>query len=149
MTRVERAVRALRALTWPQRAVLLRAWLLLPTVALGLRLVGYRRLRRWLTDPVPSGTRRDLAEAELTTRLVRGAAAWSLPRPKCLTRSLVLERLLRHAGLEAELRIGVERPDGTFAAHAWVEHAGVPLSEPEAVDERYAVLTAPRPRHEG
>ena len=148
MTRVERAVRALRALTWPERAVLLHAWLLFPLVALGLRVLGYSRSRRWLLGASHDATRHDHVEAARTARLVRGAAAWSLPRPSCLTRSLVLERLLRRSGLEAELRIGVERPDGAFAAHAWVEHAGVPLSEPEVVDERYAVLASAQPDRE-
>jgi hypothetical protein len=139
MARIERAVRALQVLTWRQRVMLLRAWLLLPAVAVGLRLLGFRRVRGVLSGRQRPATRHDLAEAETVARLVRTAAAWSRPRPSCLTRSLVLERLLRGWGLASALRIGVERP-GTFAAHAWVEHAGVALGEPEGVPARYAVF---------
>jgi hypothetical protein len=45
---------------------------------------------------------------------------------RCLIRSLVLTRLLTRRGLDCSLVIGVSS-EPRFAAHAWVEHAGVPL----------------------
>ena len=111
-------------------------------VAIGLRLFGYRRVRDAVGGRHRHATGQDLAQARAAARLVRAAAAaaWTLPRPSCLTRSLVLERMLRRSGLAAELRIGVERSNGNFAAHAWVEHACVALAEPEDVSTRYAVF---------
>jgi hypothetical protein len=49
---------------------------------------------------------------------------------RCLRRSLVLTQLLARRGISARLVIGARTaPD--FLAHAWVEHAGVPVLSPE------------------
>jgi hypothetical protein len=90
-----------------------------------------------LGDPATAG-RTDLAAAHSLARIVHGAANRNPFHPNCLTRSLVLCRLLRRQGLAAGLRLGVAKPGGTFAAHAWVEHGGVALSEADSVAERYA-----------
>jgi hypothetical protein len=56
---------------------------------------------------------------QLTLRLVPGDT-------RCLTRSLVLMRLLARRGIAAKLVIGVcAKP--SFSAHAWVEQAGQPV----------------------
>lgn len=45
---------------------------------------------------------------------------------RCLIRSLVVTRILARRGLASSLVIGVSaQPE--FAAHAWVEYAGVPV----------------------
>jgi hypothetical protein len=50
---------------------------------------------------------------------------------RCLMRSLVLTRLLARRGVSTDLVISV-RPGGHFAAHAWIEHAGVALLPADA-----------------
>ena len=45
---------------------------------------------------------------------------------RCLMRSLVLLRMLARRGVSCRLVIGV-RPGNVFEAHAWIEHAGLPL----------------------
>lgn len=50
---------------------------------------------------------------------------------RCLAQSLTLTRMLAARGVESRLVIGV-RPGERFAAHAWVEHGGVPLLPPGA-----------------
>jgi hypothetical protein len=50
---------------------------------------------------------------------------------RCLAQSLTLTRLLAARGVDSRLVIGVQ-PGERFAAHAWVEHAGVPLLPPGA-----------------
>lgn len=45
-------------------------------------------------------------------------------RPRCLLRSLVLYRLLRAQGEEAQLIIGLRDQPTSSDAHAWVELAG-------------------------
>jgi hypothetical protein len=42
---------------------------------------------------------------------------------RCLTRSLVLSRLLARRAIPSTLVIGV-RSEPSFLAHAWVEHGG-------------------------
>jgi hypothetical protein len=45
---------------------------------------------------------------------------------RCLVRALVLTRMLARRGIDSLFVLGVRaKPD--FAAHAWVERAGVPL----------------------
>jgi transglutaminase-like putative cysteine protease len=66
---------------------------------------------------------RDLGNAvERTLALMPGDA-------RCLTRSLVLTRLLARRGIPAKLVIGT-RTDPDFIAHAWVEQAGRPVLSP-------------------
>lgn len=48
---------------------------------------------------------------------------------RCLTRSLVLTRLLARRGIAATLVIGA-RPTPSFLAHAWVECEGEPVLSP-------------------
>jgi hypothetical protein len=48
---------------------------------------------------------------------------------RCLARSLVLDAMLTRRNLQSVLIVAV-RAEPTFAAHAWVEHAGIPLLAP-------------------
>jgi Transglutaminase-like superfamily len=50
---------------------------------------------------------------------------------RCLMQSLVLTRLLARRGVTTQLVISV-RPGEHFAAHAWIEHGGVPLLPADA-----------------
>lgn len=69
------------------------------------------------------------------------AASQHLPRTRCLPRALVLEALLRQAGIDADLRIGVAKtPARGLVAHAWVECGDQPVWEGERVTA-YAALT--------
>ena len=63
-----------------------------------------------------------------------GEAAWAvgvvarrLPGTHCLARSLALHALLRSAGFDSELRIGVAPAGEAIAAHAWVTCDGEAL----------------------
>lgn len=50
----------------------------------------------------------------------------------CLKHSLIFCRYGRRRGLPVELRIGVQKEEGVFAAHAWVEDgAGNVLTDPQ------------------
>ena len=141
-----RSWRAVRALTWRDRGLFLRAWLLLLVVAPGLRVFGFQGTQRALgVAEAPRGCRRGLDEAQAIARIVHAAANRNPLRPSCLARSIVLVHQLRRRGLAAEIRIGVAKPDGCFAAHAWVEHDGVALAETEASRDAYAPLDAAVP----
>lgn len=50
----------------------------------------------------------------------------------CLKLALIFCRYRHRRGLPAELRIGVQKDEGVFAAHAWVEDgAGNVLTDPQ------------------
>ncbi len=89
---------------------------------------------RMRTHPIGSLTMRDATPAtEITgapqhtarareiANAVRRAADHGLFRPFCLVRAMALRTLLERADIHgSEIRIGVRRRDGVFAAHAWV-----------------------------
>jgi hypothetical protein len=72
-------------------------------------------------------------DAEAMARTVDAVARRLPVRSKCLPRSLALWTMLRRAGIDATLRIGM-RTDGSAEAHAWVEHAGCAIGELVDID---------------
>jgi hypothetical protein len=72
-------------------------------------------------------------------RAVRRALAPLPADTRCLSQSLVLTGLLARRGIETVLVLGVEDGDGTFGAHAWVEHEGRALLPPGSDPEKRLV----------
>jgi hypothetical protein len=147
---LRKKIRALSRLPAADRRLLVRAALWLPAVDLGLRTLGFTRVRRLLARGAsPAAGAAAPAErpgqAERLAWIVAAAARHHLYPVKCLTRSLVLWHLLARRGIAADLRIGVHPESGSLRAHAWVEHRGRLLAEPEGVDERFAALALPAP----
>jgi hypothetical protein len=70
-----------------------------------------------------------LAEARHLGNAVARTLAVVPGDTRCLTRSLVLTRLLARRGIPAKLVIGV-RASPSFLAHAWVEHGAAPVLAP-------------------
>ncbi len=101
----------------------------LPTTVAELRSVQPNRTKS-ADDSLASGRR--------LARVVWRTLAVLPGDTRCLSQSLVLTRLLARRGIDSQLVIGV-RPGEKFAAHAWVEHAGVPLLPPGASDFRELV----------
>jgi hypothetical protein len=114
-------------------AVLVEAVLLLPLVALGLRLFGFEPLRTQLArraDPSRRERPADCLRAALRiARVVRIAASRGPFRARCLPKSLLLWWLLRRRGMQPALRLGVQRDASGIRAHAWVELHGLVLSD--------------------
>jgi hypothetical protein len=72
-------------------------------------------------------------------------AARCHPRPMpCLVRSLCLRHWLARHGQDADLRIGVRRPESHLEAHAWLEIEGQPVTGPfpsaDATEKTFAAL---------
>lgn len=81
------------------------------------------------------------AVAVRIARSVRRAAAYGVFRPRCLVRSVAIQRLLRAHGIPGGvIRIGVQRSDAGFAAHAWVELDGRVLGDDRADTARFTRL---------
>lgn len=71
-----------------------------------------------------------LQEAARLGRAVVRTLAFLPGDTRCLRRSLVLTQLLARRGISGRLVIGARTaPD--FLAHAWVEHDGIPVLDPE------------------
>lgn len=107
-------------------------------VNLAVRMVDVRTLARILLH---QRTRlRPKCPPDHLAALVALASTWCWPRPSCLTRALVLGRLLVGCGLEADVVLGVDRGGGGFAAHAWVECDGRTLGHDPHGHARFAPL---------
>ena len=106
----------------------LRVWLLYPRVLVGLR-------RAQLPTYVaslgrPQRQRGERLSADRLSRAVDRSLRIGTRRPRCLVNALVLYRLLREQGDEAELIIGLPETPADKDAHAWVEIEGVDVGPP-------------------
>jgi Transglutaminase-like superfamily len=131
-------------LPWPEKRWFLLALVLLPALALALRLLGLRRSQALLASllpfPWPRGQNNGVSRepsARAIARMVRAAANHGPYRANCLKQSLVLWWLLRLWGVESDLRIGVQKSPVGVEAHAWVECDGRPLNERDDVARRF------------
>jgi Transglutaminase-like superfamily len=138
-------LRRFKALPLPARALFLRAALLLPLITVCLRLRGFcstqRLLQNFLTPAkdIPAAAAAE-SRVVMTSRMVLAAARNSPVRSTCLERSLALWWLLAKQSIATQFRIGVRKDGEKFAAHAWVEHDGVAIGEPEASHLHYTVF---------
>ncbi|HYW22394.1 MAG TPA: lasso peptide biosynthesis B2 protein [Nodularia sp. (in: cyanobacteria)] len=144
------AVRKLRSfwgLDRNSRGLFLQAFLLLPLVALSLNSRGLKStqliLARLLAAKILPQNSDCSCKIIKTISMVQLASRYCQPWAKCLQKSLVLWGLLRHQGINSELRIGVKREAETFEAHAWVEYEGFVLNDTQNVRDRFAMFDRP------
>lgn len=117
-----KSLRKLRALSSPQRTILLEAALLLMLVRLCLPFGGLLRTLRFLRRAEPLLARPQGLSAQQISGMVMCAARRCPFGSTCLTRALTANLLLVSSGLESRLCIGAGRNEqGNFEAHAWLE----------------------------
>ena len=108
--------------------MLVGAATLLAMIALVLRLLPFRTLRRIaasLGHPPARPARRPHPSADRIAWAITVASRYLPGTRSCLPQALAAELLLRRHGHPATLRLGVARNDGRdFRAHAWVESEG-------------------------
>jgi hypothetical protein len=116
--RVKQLVRFL-GLSTTDKMLLGRCLLAVTAVRLGLSLLSYRALRRWLPKAA-SGT---AASETAARRIVWGVdrASRLVPGATCLVRAVAAQAILARAGYHSQVRIGVNSDErGNFIAHAWL-----------------------------
>lgn len=137
---MRRELRSFFSLPHRERFGLIQAWFLLLGIDLALRGWSLPQVERGLNrfsgrtaspSPIP---------APRWAELVRIAAVHHLLPMRCLQRSLALQLFLRRQGIDAELRIGVQKDKDRLQAHAWVEAAGSPIGETPAIESRFLPL---------
>ena len=144
MLRRPRKLAQFRALSSRDRRTFLAAMVLLPLFWIGLRVLGLQRLQTWLQrNPQPVAATHPADELQHLGALINSAAHHALGPSNCLTRSLYLWWLLQHKGVRGQLRIGVRLTGDVLEAHAWVEHAGLPINDRHDVSATYSAFTAP------
>ncbi len=125
--------------SWPRLGTLLRAdwgvllrclWLI-PAAEFSVR---WRSPKSWL--PVAAGAPGSAqaapaaaARAEAIARWVDAAYRRSPFRPTCLTRSLVLYRILLARGIPCQLHIGLRKEKAGLEGHAWLD-SGEAVADP-------------------
>ncbi len=131
-----------RFLRWPwaDKLLLLRAWLALLAVDLGVRLGSFEAVQRFIDAHPKRGGANSPERLQL---FVRRAARHHLWKMACLPQALALRWLLAREGMPAMVVIGVRKDAGALEAHAWVELDGLALGEPADVRERFQVMQAP------
>lgn len=113
-----------------ERAVLVKAALLIPCVALGLRILGCKRALRVLARCADSRKKRaSTLEAARLMELTHLAAVHHPINAACLVESLTTWFLLQRGGIDARIRIAFRKNQG-LQGHAWVELAECPDEEP-------------------
>ncbi len=109
--------------------LLFRIGLLLCAIRVGLALLPFRSLRRFLHSIVRVAPNRQAANGwpnrQRTMKAIEIMGNYVLSDGPCLTQALAAQSLLKRHGQAAHLRIGVaKRSDGTIYAHAWIESQG-------------------------
>lgn len=107
------------------RQLTLQDWRLFAQAFLTLAICNVR-LRRQSFASVRAWAGRKGHGAAPINRLIWSieAAAKRMIGTTCLSKALALQRLLARNGHDAELRIGVDKSDGRFTAHAWLVYRG-------------------------
>ena len=140
----------LRSLKRSQWSVILLSPFVLSQTWLDLWRHGYRKT----LDRINSQSGRSIPREQQTGLAKDTAYALAISfkygpwKPRCLTRSLTLARLLKRRGVPFVIRIGLPHgmtagpgtdPEG-FSAHAWVEHDGIVLNDRDDVATRHSAF---------
>jgi hypothetical protein len=144
---VNKKLQKLKALSLQEWLVLLVALIMLPVIALLLRIIGFKRTKTLLSKSIPKGSgsnhlqHAEPDQANAIARMVSVAACYGPYRANCLRQSLLLWWLLARRGLESEIQFGVrDEPEEKFGAHAWVEFNGINLSDSEIIQKNVSAF---------
>ena len=108
-------------------ALVVRIWALYPRVLAGLR---REQLPAFVASFGRTGGSRAAHSPARLSHAVDRSLRLGARKPRCLVSSLVLYRLLREQGDDAELVIGLPQTPADKEAHAWVELAGRDVGPP-------------------
>lgn len=132
-------------LPWTERRLLVQLLFGLPLLTLGLQWMGLKRLQATLLKWFPADQHPPQVslqnverQAHRITAIIQLAACSGRYGANCLPRSLMLWTLLRHYGIQSNLRIGVRKVAGQLQAHAWVEYQGMPLNDRANIQQEFA-----------
>ena len=131
-------VRKFRSLSLGERILLLRTVLVVAFVRLALCLVPFVWLKEYMAR---RAARRPIQQDVPVERVVWAVctAAACIPCATCLTQALAAKYQLERSGRSGRIHIGVDKRDGQFLAHAWLECEGKTVIGGRIV-QRYAHL---------
>jgi len=122
-------VRTTQKLPWPDRVYLaVQIWYWYVRIRLRIRYATLNDLVAWLARS--RGTRNSQIEPRRLGRIVARTLPFGLSGSTCLTRSLILYRLLHREGLDPALVVGLPAQPKNHEAHAWIELGGRDVGPP-------------------
>ena len=144
---MKKRIKQLRALSLQEWCLIFIAMLLLPIVALSLRIGGFNKTKAFMSHLISAqSSQRSLDEikiekANITARMISIAARVGPYRANCLKQSLLLWWFLARQDISSEIKFGVPKTPGEpFGAHAWVECDGASLSDSQKYYQQFSVL---------
>ncbi len=135
-----RRIRAVARLSAAERTAALRAFVLLPLVAVAVRARGLQRVQSRLAVSHHSQRSSKIESRRLGHIVNRVGSVW---RANCLTRSLVTWWLLDRRGTPSELRIGVRKAAEGLEFHAWIETEGTVVNDRVDIAEEFSPFAEP------
>jgi len=124
---MRRLIARYKTLTRAERSLLLRAWVILAALRVGIRVIPFGVLQRWIEHlRATAGAKVDPDQPTVSTVVwAIAAASRRIPGTTCLPRAMAAHLLLGRCLQPSVLRLGVAlKPDGALEAHAWVDVAG-------------------------
>ena len=131
------------ARSWADRVLLVRAFVLVSAVRIGLWVLPYRTVHRLAECPVAPRVMTPEEERQSLRRIVGAVEAMSrrlLGNKPCLTQAIAAQRILRQEGIGSMLRIGVAKDGQELLAHAWLERGERVLIGGSASVAKYRLL---------
>ena len=122
--------------------------ILLPLTAFFLKIKGFKSTQSLLNQCLTKNTFNPLSQSDQLTiakniaKMVSIAANHGPYKANCLKKTLVTWWLLSRKGIHTELKIGVNKDEGDFNAHSWLEFQGEVLNDTADVDERFSVFNS-------
>lgn len=140
-----RKIRNFLFLPYQKKKLLTKSLLFVWFIRLGLWILPYRLLIKWLAllDSSKSVSRiNDWKLIKEVSYSVRSCAKY-VPFASCLTQALATQTLLRLKGQNSILKFGVDKDDNKkLIAHAWIEIDGKIIIGGSPDISRYTVLNA-------
>jgi hypothetical protein len=134
-----------RTLPSSERLMVLRALATLWRVWFLLRITSFGRVRALANGPAIGVSTLDGPSPDRIAWAIAAASSFVPGGSNCLLRALAAGLMLRQYGFDSALMIGVAKsPEGSLAAHAWLESAGrIVIGDFEL--DRYVTLDTQRP----
>jgi hypothetical protein len=123
MTRLRKLLRLQSGEWW----LLIKASLLLAAIRLGLILLPFQTLRRFLARMTEAPVEQQKADQFSVDKLAWAVTKVSryVPKATCLTQALAAQVLMARRGHPAHLRVGFANgEEGRLQGHAWLESQG-------------------------
>ena len=133
-------LRRVYRLSFANKIVLTQAVLLAFCLQIGLKLWSFKTIIQFLKRFGTNQNRNEAAtqQVEQYDHLMRLTYKCFPFFVKCLAISTTFWFLMQRKGIETRLQFGVQKEQGHFKSHAWLEYKGKPLTVDGDVKARYA-----------